>query len=52
MKSFCVKQSKTGDVFKVLLSEEELQAYLQSTDDVELVDCTEYDDAPSMVLEN
>jgi hypothetical protein len=52
MKSYCIKQEETGTIFKIILSEEELQKYIKDSDEFELVDCKEYDDAPSMVLEN
>lgn len=53
MKSFCLKDHKTGTVFKILLSEEELNEYLKDHPDFDrLADCSEYDDAPSMLIEN
>lgn len=53
MKSFCLKDPKTGMVFKVLLSEEELDEYLKDHPDFDrLADCSEFDDAPSMLIEN
>lgn len=53
MKSYCLKDPKTETVFKVLLSEEELDEYLKDHPEFDrLADCSEYDDAPSMLIEN
>lgn len=53
MKSFCLKEHTTGTVFKILLSEEELEEYLKDHPEFDrLADCTEYDDSPSLLLEN
>ena len=52
MKSFCLKDHKTGTVFKILLSEEELKEYLEDHPEFDrLADCSEYDDASSITLE-
>lgn len=52
MKSWCIKDHSTGHVFKVLLTEEELQEFLKSNPNInECIDCVECDDAPSITLE-
>lgn len=52
MKTYCLKDHLTGIVFKVLLSEEELQEYLKANPDIdECIDCIECDDASSIILE-
>jgi hypothetical protein len=52
MKTYCLKDHLTGIVFKVLLSEEELQDYLKRNPDIdECIDCIECDDAPSIYIE-
>jgi hypothetical protein len=53
MKTFCLKDPTTGTVFKVLLSEEELEEYLKDHPEFDrLADCSEFDDAPSLLIEN
>jgi hypothetical protein len=52
MKSWCVKDHLTGQVFKVLLTEYEFQKFLKVHPDIdECIDCIECDDAPSITLE-
>ena len=52
MKSYCLKDHNTGHVFKVLLTKEELDTYLNENPDMkECIDCVECDDAPSITLE-
>ena len=52
MKSWCIKDHSTGHVFKVLLTEEELQEFLKKNPDMnECIDCVECDDASSITLE-
>ena len=52
MKTWCVKDHLTGQVFKVLLSEEEFKNFLCENPDIDdCVDCIECDDAPSLYLE-
>lgn len=53
MKSFCLRHHDTGKVFKILLSEEELEKYLKEHPDFDrLADCSEYDDSPTSLFEN
>jgi hypothetical protein len=53
MKSFCLKDHNTGTVFKILLSEEELDEYLKDHPEFDrLADCKEYDDSPSLLIED
>lgn len=52
MKSYCLKDHITGHVFKVLLTEQELEDYMKENPHMkECVDCIECDDAPSIVIE-
>lgn len=52
MKSWCIKDHLTGQVFKVLLTDEEFQEFLKAHPDIdECIDCVECDDAPSITLE-
>lgn len=52
MKTYCIKDHLTGHVFKVLLTEEELTEYLEKNEgEFEKVDCVEYDDSPSLLIE-
>lgn len=52
MKSYCIIEKITGRIFKVLLTEEELKEYLEKNkDSIEPVDCVEYDDGPSILIE-
>jgi hypothetical protein len=52
MKSYCLKDHKTGHVFKVLLTKEELDTFLGENPHMkECIDCIECDDASSITLE-
>lgn len=52
MKSYCLKDHLTGQVFKVLLTKQELDEYFKKNPDIkECIDCIECDDAPSITLE-
>lgn len=52
MKSYCIKDHKTGHVFKILLTEEEFQEFLKENPNIdECIDCIECDDAPSLCIE-
>jgi len=52
MKTYCVKDHLTGNIFKVFVTEEDFQKYLKENLDIdECVDCIECDDAPSITLE-
>lgn len=52
MKTWCLIDKSTGKVFKVVLSKELLQEYLENHPQVtECVNCVECDDAPSITLE-
>jgi len=52
MKSYCIKDSLTGHVFKVLMTEEEFKEFLDKYNDMsECIDCVECDDAPSLCIE-
>jgi hypothetical protein len=52
MKTWCVKDSLTGHVFKTLMSEEEFTQFLFENPDIsECVNCVECDDAPSICIE-
>ncbi len=52
MKSWCLKDHNTGHVFKILLTEEELQEYLKCNPSIDrCIDCVECDDASSITLE-
>tara|TARA_R110000868_G_scaffold6275_6_gene35769 strand:- start:1096 stop:1254 length:159 start_codon:yes stop_codon:yes gene_type:complete len=52
MKSYCIKDYSTGQVFKILFTEEEFQEFLRRNPDIdECIDCIECDDAPSITLE-
>ena len=52
MKSWCIKDNKTGQVFKILLTKEELEDYLDKNPHiVECINCIECDDSPSITLE-
>jgi hypothetical protein len=52
MKSYCIKDHKTGHVFKILLSEEEVVRFFEENPYMkECVDCVECDDASSITLE-
>jgi hypothetical protein len=52
MKTWCVKDYLTGQVFKVLFSEQDFQNFLKENPDIdECIDCIECDDASSITLE-
>jgi hypothetical protein len=52
MKSYCIKDSLTGHVFRVFLTEEEFKQFFKKYPDIdECVDCIECDDAPSITIE-
>jgi hypothetical protein len=52
MKSWCIKDHLTGDVFKVLLTEEKLKDFFQKNPHMnECIDCVECEDASSITLE-
>lgn len=52
MKSYCLKNTNTKQVFKVFLTEEKLNEFLKNNPlIIECVDCVECDDAPSVTLE-
>lgn len=51
MKSWCLKDHLTGHIFKVILTEDDLQKYLTNNPDIqECIDCVECDDAPSIII--
>ena len=52
MKSWCLKDHLTGHIFKVILTEDDLQEYLKNNPDIqECIDCIECDDAPSITID-
>ena len=52
MKSWCIKNHLTGNIFKIFLSEEDFQKFLKENSDMdECIDCVECDDAPSITIE-
>ena len=52
MKTWCLKDHTTGHIFKILLTEEELQKFLKENPDIDkCIDCIECEDAPSLTLE-
>ena len=52
MKTYCLKNISTNKIFKVLLTEEELNQLLSETPELsECINCIECDDAPSITLE-
>jgi hypothetical protein len=52
MKTWCVKDHLTGQVFKVILTEDAFQKFLKENPDIdECIDCMECDDAPSICIE-
>ncbi len=52
MKTWCLKDHLTGHVFKILLTEEEFDIFLNDNPGIkECVDCIECEDAPSITLE-
>lgn len=52
MKTYCLKDHLTGRIFKVIVTEEDLQKFLKENPDIdECIDCIECDDAPSICIE-
>ena len=52
MKSYCVKDHRTGHIFKVLFTAQVFQEFLKSHPDIhEWIECLECDDAPSICIE-
>ena len=52
MKSWCLIDNLTGRVFKIILTKEELDDYLNKNQNIkECINCIECDDAPSITLE-
>jgi polyferredoxin len=52
MKTWCLKNNLTGNIFKVFLTKEGLNEYLERNSDIEeCIDCIECADAPSITLE-
>jgi hypothetical protein len=52
MKSYCLKDHISGQVFKVFVTEEKLKQYLEENPLIaECVDCIECDDSPSILIE-
>jgi hypothetical protein len=52
MKTYCLKDLVSGQVFKILLSEEEFIEYLnENLEIIECINCIECEDAPSITLE-
>lgn len=52
MKTYCLKDLITGRIFKIFLSEEDLEKYLKEHSEVtECIGCIECEDAPSITLE-
>lgn len=52
MKSYCIKDINTKNVFKILLSLEEFEDFLKKNPNmVECIECVECDDAPSITFE-
>jgi hypothetical protein len=52
MKSWCIKDHSNGHIFKILLTEDEFQDFLNKNPNLdECIDCIECDDAPSITLE-
>lgn len=52
MKSWCIKDHSNGDIFKILLTEEEFQDLLKHNPNLyECIDCIDCEDAPSITLE-
>lgn len=51
MKSYCIRNSK-GQIFKIAMNESELNKFLEHHPEFDkLKDCSEYDDANSIVIE-
>jgi len=52
MKTWCLKDHITGHIFKVILTQEVLEEYLNQNPEIkECIDCIECDDAPSITIE-
>jgi hypothetical protein len=52
MKNWCLKDKKSGNIFKVFLTEKMLKEYLNNNPDlIECINCVECDDAPSIMIE-
>jgi ApbE superfamily uncharacterized protein (UPF0280 family) len=52
MKLYCVKDNITKQVFKILLTKQEFEDYLNKNPEIsECINCVECDDAPSITLE-
>jgi hypothetical protein len=52
MKTWCVKDHLTGQIFKVILTEDAFQKFLKENSDIdECIECIECDDAPSICIE-
>jgi hypothetical protein len=52
MKTYCVKDSLTGHIFKVLFTKEEFEQFLDTYPEIhECIECIECDDAPSLYIE-
>ena len=52
MKTWCVKDHLTGQIFKVILTEDAFQQFLKENPDIdECMECMECDDAPSICIE-
>jgi hypothetical protein len=52
MKLYCLKDSVTEKVFRVVLTEQEFEDYLKRNPKIfECINCVECNDAPSITLE-
>lgn len=52
MKTWCVKDHLTGNIFKIFVTEEEFKKFLSENKEYgECIDCIECDDAPSVTIE-
>ena len=52
MRNWCVKVAKTGDIFKVFLTEEKFNKFLDGNPEIkECIECVDCDDAPSLLIE-
>ena len=52
MKTYCIKDILTGFIFKIFVTEEGFQKYINENPDMkECVKCVECEDAPSITLE-
>lgn len=53
MKSYCLKDKKSGKIFRAFFTEQELtQLMSENPHIIECLDCPECLDAPSITLEN